>query len=210
MSRKSDKNAHLLVEGKNDQHVIWALCQTHQVPESFDVIVPSEGGIKAILEDIPIRVRESGLQSLGVVIDANENIQARWDGIRQRLQMAGYSVPAQPVSDGFITSPSQLPRVGVWLMPANQLPGMLEDFVAHLIPKNDSLKPIAEETLQSIEERSLNRYNSVHRPKALIHTWLAWQETPGMPMGQAITAQVLQHNHPLANLFVSWLTRLFA
>ena len=57
MSRKSDKNAHLLVEGKNDQHVIWTLCQIHQVPETFDVLVPGEGGVDEVLTDIPIRLK---------------------------------------------------------------------------------------------------------------------------------------------------------
>jgi hypothetical protein len=30
-----------------------------------------------------------------------------------------------------------------------------------------------------------------------------------MPLGQAITAQVLQHNQPLAGRFVAWLRNLF-
>jgi hypothetical protein len=29
-----------LVEGKNDRHVIWALCQQYQLPETFSVEVP--------------------------------------------------------------------------------------------------------------------------------------------------------------------------
>ena len=67
----------------------------------------------------------------------------------------------------------------------------------------------AEAILQEIEEAGLNCYTSVHRPKALIHTWLAWQETPGMPMGQAITARVLSHESPIAIAFVAWLQHLF-
>lgn len=94
-------------------------------------------------------------------------------------------------------------------MPDNQLPGMLEDFVAHLMPPDDALRPKAEAILQEIERDCLNCYTLVHRPKALIHTWLAWQETPGMPMGQAITAQVLKYDCGIALAFVEWLQRLF-
>jgi hypothetical protein len=86
---------------------------------------------------------------------------------------------------------------------------MLEDFVAHLIAPDDALRPKAEGILQEIERDCLNCYTLVHRPKALIHTWLAWQETPGMPMGQAITAQVLKHDCAIALSFVEWLQRLF-
>lgn len=220
MSRKSDKNSHLLVEGKNDRHVVWALCELYQVAETFDVIVPGEenevrngkderGGVEAVLEDIPIRLKESGLQALGVVIDTDEDIQARWNSVRDRLLKTGYNVPMQPVYNGFILSLPNRPRVGVWMMPDNQLPGMLEDFVGYLVPHNDRLKPVAEKTLQSIEKKKLNLYKSAYRSKALIHTWLAWQETPGMPMGQAITARALQHDQALANSFVNWLQRLF-
>ncbi|MCK6627368.1 MAG: hypothetical protein L6R45_19595 [Anaerolineae bacterium] len=216
MSRKSDKSSHLLVEGKNDQHVIWALCEMYQLPETFDVIVPvgdnegeNSGGIETLLADIPVRLKESGLKTLGMVVDADEDIQACWRSIRSRLQKAQYDIPVQPSQEGFILSLPNRPRIGVWVMPDNQLPGRLEDFVGHLIPPKDGLKPIAEKTLQSIEKKQLNLFRPIHRSKALIHTWLAWQETPGMPMGQAITARVLLHDQTLANSFVSWLRRLF-
>jgi hypothetical protein len=209
MSRRSDKNAHLLVEGKNDQHIVWALCQAHHLPETFDVLVPGDGGVEAVLQDIPARLDESGLKSLGIMLDADEDIQTRWDRVCRRLEAVGYAIPNQPVGEGFITTSQDRPKVGVWVMPDNQLPGMLEDFVGYLIPQNDRLKPLAEKTLQSIEKKKLNLYKPTYRSKALIHTWLAWQETPGMPMGQAITARALQYDQTLANSFVAWLKRLF-
>jgi hypothetical protein len=39
------KPQQLLVEGKNDQHVIWALCEQYQLPETFSVEVPLEYAI---------------------------------------------------------------------------------------------------------------------------------------------------------------------
>jgi hypothetical protein len=209
MSRRSDKNAHLLVEGKNDQHVVWALCEAYKLPETFDVLVPGDGGVEAVLQDIPARIDEPGLQSLGIMLDADENVQACWARVYRHLEEAGYTLPQQPVEDGFIALLPDRPKVGVWVMPDNQLPGMLEDFVGFLIPQDDRLKPIAEKTLQSIQKKKLTLYRPTYRSKALIHTWLAWQETPGMPMGQAITAQILQHNQPLASRFVDWLKNLF-
>ena len=56
---------------------------------------------------------------------------------------------------------------------------------------------------------SFQRHSLIHRPKALIHTWLAWQQTPGMPMGQAITARVLSCDSEIAIAFVNWLNYLF-
>ena len=210
---KKLKPRQLLVEGKNDQHVIWALCNQHQLPENFSVEIPEEkgtGGIEALLDQLPARLDEPNLQTLGIVVDADQDLLARWQSVANRLNTIGYqNIPTIPPREGWIYAPSDLPKTGVWLMPNNQIPGMLEDFVAHLIPSDDTLYPKAESILQEIETAAINRYTSIHHPKALIHTWLAWQETPGMPMGQAITAQVLSYNATIAIAFIDWLTQLF-
>jgi hypothetical protein len=46
-------------------------------------------------------------------------------------------------------------------------------------------------------------------PKARIHTWLSWQENPGLPFGTAITAAYLSHDSPEALKFVAWFKKLF-
>jgi hypothetical protein len=210
---KKPKPSQLLVEGKNDRHVIWALCNQYQLPETFSVEVPEDDGtegIEALLAGLPARLDEPKLQTLGIVVDADRDLAARWQAVRDRLISGGYqNIPKVPPANGWVDAPLDRPRVGVWLMPDNQLPGMLEDFVARLMPSDDALRPKAEAILQEIELAGLNRYTSIHRPKALIHTWLAWQETPGIPMGQAITARVLSHESAIALIFVEWLTRLF-
>ncbi len=204
----------LLVEGQNDKHVIWALCTQHRLPEVFSVEVPREentkGSVSILLQILPLKLQEEHLLTLGIVVDADQNLLSRWNSVRGRLLASGLAnIPKQPPAEGWISSQSNFPRVGVWLMPDNQLTGMLESFVALLIPPDDLLHSKAEAVLQDIEQAGLNRYKSIHRPKALIHTWLAWQETPGMPMGQAITAKALLHDSPIAESFISWLKRLF-
>lgn len=212
MSRKKPKK-QLLVEGKNDQHLIWALCQQHKVPQTFTVEIPgdSDGGIDELLVGIPLRLKSSHLTALGIVVDADQDLKSRWESLCARLTKAGYGshLPKEPEPNGTIISAPKKPRIGIWIMPDNQLPGMLEDFVAHLIPDGDLLVPKAKAILQDIEEEKLNLYIPQHYPKAFIHTWLAWQKTPGRPMGQSITAHALQYDKPLANTFVAWLKQLF-
>ncbi|MEW5987665.1 MAG: DUF3226 domain-containing protein [Chloroflexota bacterium] len=206
------ETAQLLVEGKHDQHVIWALCKQHQIPETFTVEVPGDpdGGIEQLLESIPVRLKISRLRAIGIVLDANQNLQGRWEAVCSRLRSAGYSsLPREAIHTGTVIETTGKPRIGIWLMPDNQLPGELENFVAHLIPENDFLAAKAEATLLEIEQANLNQYSLTDHPKAFIHTWLAWQKTPGQPMGQAITAGVLRHNRPLAISFVNWLRQLF-
>ena len=45
--------------------------------------------------------------------------------------------------------------------------------------------------------------------KAVLHTWLAWQEEPGLPYGTAIRAAVFRHDSEVAECFVRWFRRVF-
>jgi Protein of unknown function (DUF3226) len=165
--------SQLVVEGKDDQHVIWALCNSHGIPETFSVVIPDDetGGVDALLDSIPVRLKIAGLRVLGFVIDADQNLQRQWERFSHRLEASGYHhLPARPDPQGTILEQEHRPRVGIWLMPNNQLPGMLEDFVAYLVPQNDSLLPKAESILIKIERENLHRYSLLHHSKALIHT----------------------------------------
>jgi len=53
-------------------------------------------------------------------------------------------------------------------------------------------------------------YKTVHQAKAVVHTYLAWQDEPGHPIGQSITAKVLQPTTPTAHYFTDWLGSLFS
>ena len=187
--------------------MLFGLCVINiNYRETFSVEVPleTEGqGIETLLASLTDKLKDENLCTLGIVVDADENVAARWQAVTNRLRKIGYDkIPAIPVTEGWVDQQSELPKVGVWLMPNNQIPGMLEDFVACLIPEGDILKEKAEAILREIEEENLNGYSLVHRPKALIHTWLAWQESPGMPMGQAITARVLSYNSSIAEILL--------
>ena len=91
-------------------------------------------------------------------------------------------------------------------MPDNKTPGILEDFLQFLVPQPDSLMKHANTSVNSVPEQ---RFTDLDRPKALMHTWLAWQEEPGKPYGTAITAKFLDPSQPQADILASWLKRLF-
>lgn len=203
-------SAKLLVEGKDDQHVVWAICKKYQIPYTFDVI--DCGGRSQILERLPVDLKQEGITAIGVLLDADQDLQKSWQNICARLAPYNYKIPDQPGPQGFIHLPHDIyPGVGIWLMPDNLQSGMLEDFVRFLIPQEDLLNPFVEQILSLIEQEPIEtRYDpELHRAKAYIHTWLSWQKDPGTPMGQALTKTYLNHNTDLCLRFVDWLTNLF-
>lgn len=201
----------LLVEGKDDLFVVANLCQHRGVPEFC--IQDSDDGVDGLLRGLPVRLKACNEGDvLGVMLDADENLSNRWQAVRDRLLSYGYSeVPDHPDPAGTIIERPHgglLPRFGVWLMPDNRENGILEDFLRFLVPDGSPLLEHADNSLNAIPGDQI-LFPVVRRPKALIHTWLAWQSEPGRPLGQAISNRFLDPDAPGADTLVAWLDRLF-
>lgn len=188
-------------------HVISALCGQYQIPETFDII--DSKGIDKLLDAIPVYLKKSGIDTIGIIIDADPDINCRWQSLKDIFSKIGYNLPLAIPTKGLIHKEEGKTTIGIWLMPDNNINGMLEDFLKFLIPADDTLLPIAETTLADIEKQGLNLYKPIHKSKSLIHTWLAWQESPGTPMGLSITKKYLTSNVPQCTTFVDWIKELF-
>jgi hypothetical protein len=202
----------LLVEGIDDEHVFKHLCGNRNVPH-LDAVIAC-GGVEHLLESLPVRLKASGGGDIfALVLDADTDVASRWQALRDRLMHAGYeAVPDRPVEDGTILDPPAdrlLPRLGIWIMPDNRSDGILEDFLRFLVPtKGAKLLGHVQSSIAAIptDER---HFSPLAEPKAIIHTWLAWQEEPGKPLGTAITARYLDPEVPEVDTLVHWLNRLY-
>lgn len=199
-------NQILLVEGKDDLFVFSNIFEKYQVKQSFEII--DKGGIEKLFLSISIYVKTDN-STIGIVVDADTDIHSKWNSLKSILSNLGYDVPKSPNVIGTIISNDSMPTIGIWIMPNNDENGMLEDFVKQLVPSNDKLMPFVENTLIDIETKSLNNYKIIHKSKAKIHTWLAWQESPGIPMGLAINKTYLETTHEMCSKFVDWVNRLY-
>jgi hypothetical protein len=85
---------------------------------------------------------------------------------------------------------------------------MLEDFCRFLVPDDDLLWETAEGAVQQAIELD-RRFPEVHMTKAQLHAWLAFQEVPGRPIGQAITKKYLDPQASHAQHFIQWIRLLF-
>lgn len=196
----------LLVEGRDDCHVVLALCNAHRVPETFGIYVC--GSDDMLLSRLNALIQRPESEIIGVVLDADENVESRWQSIRSRLQNYPYRLPAAPNSRGTIVGAVEdTPRLGFWLMPNNVDPGMLEDFCRQLAP--DDAIAFAGDCVTQAREKSFATFREVHRSKAVVHTYLAWQDEPGKPLGQSITARVLRPDTATATIFAAWLHALY-
>ncbi len=198
----------LLVEGKDELHVLSQLLEHHQVPENFRI--KNKEGIDVLLETLDVELIAGGLERLGVVIDADTAPTSRWQSLRSIFAQSGCPLPDQADPLGTIVELSgrRLARVGVWVMPDNAAEGMLEDFARSLVPPGDALLVFAEECVDEVIARDC-RFRPSYRSKALIHTGLSWQKEPGTPLGLAIKNHELDAGADYALPLMGWLRRLF-
>ena len=202
----------LLVEGVDDEHVMKHICGNHGIPDLDEI--RQHGGAPKLLESIPVRIKASEEGDVvGVIIDADTDMHSCWRSIRGRIVEIGYRhVPDQPAPDGTILDPPEgtlLPRFGVWIMPDNRTDGILEDFLRFLVPQPNVLFDHVNDSVAAIPGGERRFRQPEDEPKAIIHTWLAWQRDPGKPFGTAITARFLDPNVAEALVLVLWLRRLF-
>jgi len=151
------------------------------------------------------------LTNLGIVVDADSNLKARWNSLKTILEKSGYEkLPSMPNKGGTILQMQGLPKIGIWIMPDNESTGYLEHFVATLVPAKDVLMPIAQKTTQDILDKKLSvSFAKKDKTKAEVHTWLAWQKSPGIPMGSAISFNYLDSNSKSGLPFIEWMKATF-
>lgn len=210
----SQSSKILMVEGIDDQKVIEKLLQRRKIVFN-DFGIHNCQGIDKLLNLLPTIINAGSYEIIGIIVDADEDIKTRWQVIKDIISKSGYkNIPndSQPKGISLEDENEELPEIGIWIMPDNKIRGAIEDFISFLIPDNDEIFPIAKTTVEKLINQEKNRFTISKKSKAIIHTWLAWQERPGKQLGSAITYRVAQEyllDDTKAAAFINWLKRLF-
>lgn len=202
-------NRALLVEGNDDKHVIQQLLAWNKVGTLLarEEIIDCTG-YESLIENLELRLKTGGPDLIiGAVVDADTDPAGRWQSIRDRFSRYA-KLPDQMPERGLIISTEREVRFGLWLMPDNRLPGMLEDFYQSLIPEDDHLIGHARATVAGLPPP--RRFSDRHEQKAVVHSWLAWQEDPGTPLGLSIRKTYADGAATAADPFMDWMRTLFA
>lgn len=209
MSRKA-----LVVEGNDDMHSVIHITRQHGVAwktaAPYDIKVVDANGYPGVLETSPVAAKT--YDRLGVVLDADSDPAARWASIRDRLAKVAVYLPSTPATGGTtVAGIGGNGKVGVWMMPDNGAKGYLENFLATLVP---SASATLWQHAQASTKAAVASHGCNVRPldvsKAEIYTWLAWQDTPGLPFGTALKARFFNVNAQAALDFVAWFNSVFA
>ncbi len=195
----------LLLEGSDDCNIISKFCEDNAIRADFGFC--NCGDDNQVLHKLNALLKKSDPpEVIGVILDADQNIDERYQEIKAKVADF-YKLPKNMPKDGLVHLEKGLPKLGIWIMPNNQDNGALEEFYLELATDIDTA--FINNTIQEAEKKELTSFKSQHRKKAIMHTYFAWQDTPGMPLHAAINKIVLDNNAEIAHVFKGWLISLF-
>ena len=206
----------LLVEGDEDKRVIPQLVEANgihwgETKKDWIVSIKSCGGVEQLLDKdlINTELKASNLKILGIILDADEYPENRWQSIRRCIIDRFPDIPEGLPKSGFIYDADDEIKIGIWMMPDNQDRGMLETFLKFLVPdEEEGLWQLTEHACQQAIENGAS-FKEHHIDKAKIHTWLAWQNPPGRQLHNAVMERILSPTSSEAELFIEWFKDLF-
>ena len=203
----SPKKRVLFVEGEADEHFIIHLCTKQGVNQRWST--QPAGTWTNILEATGTFASTRGGIAVGVVIDADDNFNARWINVRTKLSSFGVTVPRNPNQGGTVIQQSKgFPRVGIWVMPDNASVGALEDFAISMIRRRNPIWPLARKYIEGIPNQD-RRFDPSKTEWAKLYALLATGKKPPF-IGLAIKNDELDSGTRECQSFIGWLNQLFS
>jgi hypothetical protein len=219
---KSESELLLLVEGLNDCHAVfqlmWLIYGTDPVFGIHEC-----GSDDKVLDSLASRIVSTRPRQkvLGLILDADieglgpdQVIQSRLDQLVARVGTY-YPLPNVFPEQGLILDPlasrpeaDRLPRLGVWLMPNNRAYGMFEDLLMGSL--SDQVAAYTTTVVKQAKADGIARFKGAHLSKAVIRTYLAWQDPPDIQyLGLAIKRRTFENIEAECKQFIQWLEQLF-
>jgi hypothetical protein len=219
---KSDSESLLLVEGRNDCNAIFQLVRLSYGADPAFGIFDSEND-DGVLDQLSARLVQPipHQKVLGIILDADiegstdaDAILRRWAQLKDRIGN-DYDLPDRFPEAGLVIDPrpgrqalGALPRIGIWLMPNNRAFGMFEDLLLESL--GDHERDYTGNVVKQAKVDQVASYHESHLSKAVIRTYMAWQEPPDVQyLGLAIQKGHFQNIKAACAQLLAWLGRLF-
>jgi hypothetical protein len=148
-------------------------------------------------------VKRSGFEkitTLGSTRDADDDSADAFASLSALARKQGW---AAPVARGQFSAGQ--PRVGIFILPNNTAPGMLEDLCWQAVADQPTAACV-EQYLQCLTDRALPLPTPLAKARA--HVWLAAQPKPDMRLGEAAEKGYWPFTHPAFDALKAFLSQL--
>lgn len=211
----------LLVEGEADRAFFEQICRVLELDTSVTVAPPkglagTHNTKEGVFNHLPVllaQLADGQITRLAVVVDADS--AANGGGYEQAINRVGSIVapygfaPAAHTAGGIVFQHGDgLADFGLWVMPNNADEGMLEDWIKQSIhPDEQGLFAHAETVVAALPQPP--KFKPIHRSKAEVATWLAWQKQPGHGTYRAVEDGLIDIKSIDYQNLIAWLGHVF-
>lgn len=171
----------LLVEGVDEVRLFGALAKNIGLDD--DVQIRGYGGrnaLRRLLANIWRVPGYPGLESLGIVMDADDSAASAEDRIRGALSAAGLPVPAAPLR----SAGDESPKTCYLILPPNGETGALEDVCLASVAEDPAIDCV-EDYFDCVERTPSGGPRAIWASKARVHAFLSSRERPDLRLGEA-------------------------
>ena len=211
----------LLVEGEADRAFFEQVCGVLGLNTSVKVSPPkdfagshnSKEGIFNHLPDLLVQLADGGITRLAVVVDADSaanggGYERAINRVEKIVEPYGFVLAAHAVGGIVFQHNDGLADFGLWVMPNNADEGMLEDWIKHSIhPDEKRLFAHAEAVVATLPQPP--KFKPIHRSKAEVATWLAWQKQPGHGTYRAVEDGLIDTISTHYQNLTAWLRHVY-
>lgn len=216
----------LLVEGESDKNFFEKFCKLLALDTHVRVAPPKDvgGGYnnkEGVFNHLPIelqQVADGQLQRLAIIVDADYE-SASGLGCRRTIERVSEIV--RPFK--FVLAPNSQNNLGglrfkhadgfadfgLWVMPNNRDEGMLEDWIKHCVKQDE--QTLFQHSTEVVSALPQPKFKSIHRTKAEVATWLAWQDSPGHGLYRALWEKdiLIDQDNKWYKGLVGWLQGIY-
>lgn len=182
----------LLVEGRDEVRLFGALARN--IGLRGDVQIRDYGGrnsLRRLLANIWRVPGYQGLESLGIVMDADDSAASAGDRVRSALSAASLPVPAAPLQP----AGSENPKTCYLILPPDGETGALEDVCLASVAE-DAAMSCVEGYFDCVERTPSGGPRTNWASKARVHAFLSSRERPDLRLGEAAERGVWRFGAP--------------
>lgn len=211
----------LLVEGDADKRFFKEICKTLELHASVEVAPPkdvggSQNNKEGVFNHLSYLLNQLGdaeITRLAVVVDADSvanggGYPRAIERVENIVKQYGFTLaPNHPVAGVIFQHDDGLADFGLWVMPNNSKEGMLEDWIKSCVHSNEhKLFTHAQEVVDTLPQP---KFKPIHRSKAEVATWLAWQKQPGHGLYRIVEDNLIDLNSDMFQELRDWLNHIY-
>ena len=220
MTKKIAKRI-LLVEGEADKSFFKEICKTLGLHNSVEVAPPKDVGgpqnnKEGVFNHLPYllnQLADAEVTRLAVIVDADSAVngggyQRAIKRVTKIVAPYGFTLKSDNSVAGVLFEHGDgLSDFGLWVMPNNDKEGMLEDWIKSCVHSDEH--ELFTHARDVVGELSQPKFNPIHRSKAEVATWLAWQKNPGHGLYRIVEDKLLDKNTALHMELSNWLNHIY-